>query len=185
MHVARSQSWHGKVGPPDHGGKEGACSYDPRGHDSGVTLVEFAIVVPLLLLLIFGIVEMSRLVAEFTSIRSAAREGPCFVTTTEVSGRAQHYRDCSAIIAAAQAKSIMGDTSQISVTWAAPGYTHTCTQADVTNDPDQDSVVSGTSITVTVTSTFSSIMPLIDRFIDGIPLTTSQTRQVFVGTTAG
>jgi Flp pilus assembly protein TadG len=160
-----------------------------RQHDNGqrgATLIEFAIVVPLLLLLLFGIVEVSRLVAEFTSIRTAAREGARFATTTDVSGGVPHYRDCSGIIEAAQAKSVLGATGNISVTWtspATPAYIHTCTSADTSNDPDQKEVVSGTIVLVEVISTFETVIPLLAPFFDGIELDTEQSREIFVGQT--
>ena len=44
-------------------------------------MVEFAILAPLLLLLIFGIVEMSRAMFAYTSVWSAAREGARFATS--------------------------------------------------------------------------------------------------------
>ncbi len=116
------------------------------------------------------------MIAEFTSIRTAAREGARFATTTEVDAGVPHFRDCSAIIDAARAKSVLGDTSQISVTWSSPeGYTHTCDQDDTTNDPDQNSITSGTTVEVTVTSTFDALVPNIEPFIDGLDMTTSQT----------
>lgn len=156
------------------------------GSERGATLVEFAVVVPLLFLLIFGIVEMSRLIAEFTSIRTAAREGARFATTTEIDAGVPHFRDCSAIIDAARAKSILGDTTQVSVTWSSPdGYTHTCDQDNVTNDPGQNDVIPGTTVEVTVTSSFDALVPTIEPFIGGIDLTTSQKREIFFGTTTG
>jgi Flp pilus assembly protein TadG len=46
-----------------------------KKRDSGQTLVEFALIVPLLLLLVFGIVEFGRLFFAHHIITGAAREG--------------------------------------------------------------------------------------------------------------
>lgn len=46
-----------------------------RNHDRGAAAVEFALVLPILLLLVFGIVEFGRLYNIQTSITAAAREG--------------------------------------------------------------------------------------------------------------
>ncbi len=151
--------------------------------ETAATLIEFAIIVPLLLLLLFGIVESSRLIAEFASIRTAAREGARFATTTDGTGGTPNYRDCSEIIDATRDKSVLGDTSDVSVTWSAPGYTHTCTSANPANDPIQSEVVSGTIVEVEVVSAFDSILPLVSPFFDGIELDTKQSREIFVGET--
>lgn len=153
-----------------------------RYNQAGATLVEFAIILPLLLVLLFGIVESSRLFAEWASIRTAAREGARFATTTDSSGGTPNYRDCAGILDAAQAKSVLGNITEITVTWTAPGYTHTCTTGSVSN-PLQNRIVSGTSVQVEVTSEFDAIVPLIAPFLDGIVLDTVQSREVFVGET--
>lgn len=45
------------------------------GRQRGAALVEFAIVVPLLVLLLFGIVEFGWVLAQFNEVRHAAQEG--------------------------------------------------------------------------------------------------------------
>ena len=46
-----------------------------RSRESGASLVEFAMVMPLLLLLVFGIMESGWFFAQLTETRNAAREG--------------------------------------------------------------------------------------------------------------
>jgi Flp pilus assembly protein TadG len=45
------------------------------GHESGAVLVEFALTLPLLLLLIVGIFDFGRLFQEYSVVTNAAREG--------------------------------------------------------------------------------------------------------------
>ena len=45
------------------------------GHDRGAAAVEFALVVPLLLLLVFGIIDYGRFFFDSVSLRQGAREG--------------------------------------------------------------------------------------------------------------
>src|SRR5690606_42137140 len=52
-----------------------------RGEERGASLVEFAIIMPLLLLLIFSVFEFGRLVATHIALNTAAREGTPFGTT--------------------------------------------------------------------------------------------------------
>lgn len=49
--------------------------FESRGSEGGASLVEFAIVLPLLLALIFGLIEMSWGFAQTNDVRHGAREG--------------------------------------------------------------------------------------------------------------
>lgn len=154
------------------------------GRERGATLVEFAIVLPLLLLLLFGLVEFARIVTEFTTVRTAAREGARFATTVDATSGTPNYADCSGIIAAAQSRAVVGNLQSIDVLWSFPdGGTFTCSD---TNDADpvwttEDAIPAGTEISVTVTSQFDSVVPLLEVFLDGIDLDSTQTRQIFKG----
>lgn len=64
----------------------------PRGHrSSGQALVEFAVVIPIVLLLFMGIFDLARLAYEFNAVSDAARNGvreaivnqTCAVITTD------------------------------------------------------------------------------------------------------
>ncbi len=150
-------------------------------NDRGATLVEFAIIVPLLLLLLFGIIEFGRIVTELTTVRTAAREGARFATTVDDASGIPNYRNCAGIIAAARAKAVVGELESILVTWNAPeGYTFSCNDSALSN-PDADEVTSGTIIDVTVRSTFNTAVPLLAAFLDGTSLDSTQSRQIFMG----
>jgi Flp pilus assembly protein TadG len=47
---------------------------DHRSKDQGASLVEFAMLVPFLLLLLFGIIEFGYFIGEFNDVRHGARE---------------------------------------------------------------------------------------------------------------
>lgn len=152
-----------------------------RASQSGATLVEFAIILPLLLLLLFGIIEFARVVTEFTTVRTAAREGARYATTVGTPD-APHYTDCQGIIDAAQAQAVVGDVTDVSVKWSGPdGYSFANCAHDSINDPDPEDILSGTEITVVVTSNFDSVLPIFEVFLDDLELTSEQTRQVFKG----
>lgn len=60
--------------------------------EGGQALVEFALTLPLVLLVTFFAVDVGRLIYTYSSISAAAREGARLVSTTE-----QLYSDCYAI----------------------------------------------------------------------------------------
>lgn len=53
-----------------------------RGHERGAVLVETAILIPLLVVLVMGIVDLGRAFSAEITIRDAASEGALFATST-------------------------------------------------------------------------------------------------------
>ncbi len=161
--------------------------------DRGASLVEFALVAPLLFLLLFGVIEFARLAHGFTTVWTAAREGARHVTTVGDSDGdgLPNYLDCDSIIEAA-----LGNVAGMSLTAGDVGVVYD----DLTGTPAADcdpvsplpapgpgsaDIDSGFDITVQVTGTYDAIVPIISRFIDGIDLTSSQTRSIFKGVVGG
>jgi Flp pilus assembly protein TadG len=125
--------------------------------DRGAALVEFALVLPLLVVLIFGIMESGWLFAQLTETRNAAREGARlavvdFGTASEVAfetcSRAQ-LSSAGAIVAVAS----VGDVS------------------DPINDP-------AAAVTVTITNQYESITGFLDQFFQGKSLDAAVTMRV-------
>jgi Flp pilus assembly protein TadG len=65
----------------------------------GQGLVEFAVILPLLLTLITGVIEVSRLVATYAAVSSASREGARYgaATGNNGEGTVARYEDCVGI----------------------------------------------------------------------------------------
>lgn len=61
----------------------------------GQAMVEFALTIPFLLMLSFGLIEFGRLMFAYSSVVTAAREA------TRFGSSAEHYQDCAGITAAA------------------------------------------------------------------------------------
>ena len=98
-----------------------------RGDDRGASLVELAFTLPLLLLLLFGIIEASWAFSQQNNVRHGAREGArlAAVDWGTVAGVGQEVCDRMDVIAATQsptvelapigAQSIIGGQAQITV----------------------------------------------------------------------
>lgn len=66
-------------------------------------MVEFALVLPLLLLVIFGIIELGRMVVIYTSVSSSSREAARYASASGRSAsNVPYYLDCNGIRAAAK-----------------------------------------------------------------------------------
>ena len=72
------------------------------------TMVEFALVMPLLLLLIFGILEVGRLMFTFSTVIIASREAVRYGSTTGIVSGQPQYKDCVGIRNAAQRVNFLG-----------------------------------------------------------------------------
>ena len=64
----------------------------------GQGIVEFAIVLPILLLIVFGLIELGRLLFFYTVVNNASREGARYgIAVGEVGGGSLRYFDCTGI----------------------------------------------------------------------------------------
>jgi Flp pilus assembly protein TadG len=125
--------------------------------DRGAALVEFALVLPLLVVLIFGIMESGWLFAQLTETRNAAREGARlavvdFGTASEVA-----FETCSR----AQFSSGGASVAVVSV-------------GDV-SDPIGDPTA---AVTVTITNQYESITGFLDQFFQGKSLDAAVTMRI-------
>jgi Flp pilus assembly protein TadG len=68
-----------------------------RTRERGAALVEFAILMPLLLLLILGIIEFGWLFGQFNDVRHAAREGARYAAVDAPSDIAIRQRVCDTL----------------------------------------------------------------------------------------
>jgi len=95
--------------------------------ERGQALVEFAIIAPLLLLLIFGIVDLSRLYHAWVTVEGAAREGARYGVTgrTDCAISSSDRLACIQYQAAQRAKKLTNSSSNLTVfvrSWDYPTY---------------------------------------------------------------
>ena len=162
-----------------------------RPQADGQGLVEFALIVPLLLLLSLGIIEVGRMLVIFSSTSSAAEQSARYAAVGEGtdSGLPQ-YLDCHAIRGAAQRAAVLTGLTEndIQITYQRPmpdiggfGAIGWC-------DSDQARLTSGTPMTltdlfnnyrvvVTITSVYSPIVPIVP--LPPIPMTFAAARTIF------
>jgi Flp pilus assembly protein TadG len=156
-----------------------------KGRERGATLVEFAFLAPVLVLLIFGIVEFGRLGFAFTEVWTAAREGARYATTVGDSNgdSTPNFVDCDGIRDAARGRMALGSLadSEIDIVYLAPNGA-TLASCQASPDPqDAGTISTGTRIRVTTEGTFNAIVPILSAFLDGVTLDSSQVRTVNYG----
>ncbi|TFE28635.1 TadE family protein [Cohnella luojiensis] len=119
----------------------------------GQSLVEFALLLPLLLLLICGIVDLGRLLFAFVSLNMTAQEA------VRLGGLG---KDDMEIVSYARNHVRVGDASEL----------------EVTISPEQSTRKSGGNVTVTLTYSLPLITPLMTQIIPDPVLSANSTIRV-------
>lgn len=89
-----------------------SSSRTPR-HEHAQGIIEFALVLPVLLLVLFGVFELGRMLAIYSSVATASREAARYASASGYSPRlfngrpVPYYQDCIGIVAAAQRMGIL------------------------------------------------------------------------------
>lgn len=151
-----------------------------RRTDGGATVVEFAIALPLFLLLLFGLIEFGRFVAVSTAVETASREAARFASA--VGGTPPQYTDCAAIRDAGQRLSVMADIDQIDIVFdSGPGTPLLVPDCQGGPAPTVTDISAGDRVVVTATETFQSGVPLIGNIIGSFTITATDARTIFKG----
>lgn len=156
-----------------------------RHASRGQALVEFALIFPILMLLLFGVVDFGRAIYDYNTLANAARAGVrvaivnqngagtgCAIgsgvtppDTTKVSAH-----DC-----AIQAALEMGP---VTVTVGYKDPTGATDPTDITSMPTCNPVQVGCLAVVTTSYTFRPITPVISSIVGTIPLSSTSTEPV-------
>ena len=158
----------------------------------GATLVEFAVIMPLLLLLLFGVIEFGRLITTVITVSTASREAARFGTAVGATTPGiPQYIDCAGIVNAARARTVIGrpTAAEVTVIWDKGPGTPTiadCNTADATfPNPTTAIVLSGHRVSVTVVKQFNTGIPIISNFIGTMNLSSTDNRTIFKGVLSG
>ena len=143
-------------------------------------MVEFALVLPILLMIVYGLLEVGRLIFIYSTVVSASREATRYGSATGLVSGAEQYKDCTGIKAAAQRVDFLGviDDTNITIYYAPtssnpPSFTTTITNCAGSTIPDIDS---GGAIKVTVTATFTPLAAIVP--LNQISITSANARTI-------
>lgn len=156
--------------------------------EQGQSLLEFALVVPVLMIIFFGIFDFGRVIFEYAQVMNGAREGARYGS---VSGTEQQqatingtqYRHCDGIRAAVtRTFAVPVDVREIRIQYddGATLYPIECVNATIRPGPSD--IELGDRIRVTVTARFGFITPVLSSF-GPITLSFTSARTVMAGGT--
>ena len=125
-------------------------------------MVEFAIVLPILLLVVYGLIEVGRLIFIVASVNNASRQAVRYGSTSGVGPNGvPRYQDCSGIRAAAQNSDFLNvfEDADIEITYDNPdnviSYDATCDGATDTSVTPS----TGDRVNVKIDANFNAILP--------------------------
>src|SRR5690349_12130163 len=153
----------------------------PRFWTHAQGLVEFALILPVLLLLILGVVEMGRLLAIYSGISSGARQAVRYGSVAgdsdpATSGTQSYYLDCSGMRATARQASPLLTLTDTEI---VIGYDHG-TAGNFASCPETSAhvntyiegatkVTSGDRVVIAITTVYHPLVPIVP--IPDLPLT--------------
>lgn len=124
--------------------------------------VEFALVLPLLLLVVFGMIEMGRLVFVYAAVLNASREAARFGAATGVIGGVPQYNNCTGIIDTAVKVGFLANITPANVTirYDDGGAAPATTIAGSRGCPD-NAITTGSRIVVRVQVPYTPMVSLV------------------------
>lgn len=142
-----------------------------RRDKEGQGMVEFALIFPILLLLVLGIFEFGRLIFIYSATATASREAVRYGSAAGDVGGIPHYQDCSGIRDAAKRVGVLLglEDSDIVITYDTSSGIQSCPPGTIEGGEDR--------IGVLVISGFQPIVPLVN--IPTIPISTYSWRTIF------
>jgi len=134
-------------------------------------MVEFMLVLPLLVVLLYGIIEVSRLVFIFASVANASRQAARYGAAAGQTEDGYYYQNCAGIRDVANRSAIIVDFDEINITYDR-GITADGTQIQISSDVDpspdvstcpiEDNIIrNGDRIIVQVTASYEPIIPIL------------------------
>ena len=134
-------------------------------------MVEFMLVLPVLIIILYGIIEFSRLIFIFASVSNASRQAARYgAGAGEINDGTTFYQDCDGIREVANESAILTEFEDINITYDR-GLTEDGDQVpilDISPDPDSDTcpiednlIQNGDRIIVQVTANYEPIIPIL------------------------
>jgi hypothetical protein len=151
-------------------------------------MVEFMLVMPLLIILLYGIIEFSRLVFIFASVSNASRQAARYgAGAGEINDGTTFYQDCEGIREVANESAILTEFEEINITYDR-GLTEDGEQVpllDYDPSPDEDTcpiednlIQNGDRIIVQVRAEYEPIIGIVP--IDPISIVSSNARTFLI-----
>jgi hypothetical protein len=144
---------------------------------NGQALVEFALVIPILLMLMMGIVDFGRLMFALVSISNATREASRYASVPGPDEENPQTTNCDGIVSAARGSAFLFELDSVTVSYERGESAYaTCPSPPTPGDLQlRDRVV------VSTTATIHILTPAINNIVPSIPVWFTSARTIIPG----
>ena len=154
-----------------------------REKAAGQGMVEFAMILPLLLVLVFGIIEFGRLLFVYSAVLTASREAARYGSAAGDNGSGTlRFMDCSGMIASASRVGVLSNITAVNISYdSGPG-----TASVSASCPPSSQITGGKHrVVVEVEANYQPIVPLVRVGTLNISSTSARTiyNNIIVGRT--
>lgn len=143
-------------------------------------MVEFALILPLLLVLFLGVIEVGRLLFIYSSVTTASREAARYGSAAgDIGGYIAHYQDCAGIRAAARRMGYLAGIQDIDIEIEYDEGPESTTYASCPVGelgPSPSEVALGDRITVQVEANYQPMVLLVN--LPAFPITSRSSRTI-------
>lgn len=144
--------------------------FSKHRRDRAQGMVEFALVLPLLLLVVLGVIEVGRLFVIYASVATASREAARYASAagSNTPGGTPYYLDCAGIQAAARRVTVLAGLTAINIRYDhGPGcgwssYTNTFNQLPACGSLPATDLRLGDRVIVRVQATYRPMMGIVN-----------------------
>jgi Flp pilus assembly protein TadG len=145
------------------------------GHTHGQSIVEFALILPLLLVVFIGIMESGRLLLIYSSVLTSSREAARYGSAAgDIGNFTPHFEDCTGMRSAAKR---LGGITGMQDTDITISYDHgPNTTVYAASCPPAQTVARGDRVVVKVTAKYKPVLPLIN--FPELPITSTTARTI-------
>ena len=155
--------------------------YQVPKRQAGQSAVEFALILPILLIILIGILEVGHLIFVYVSVFNATREAARYGSATGTNSGVIQYKDCTGIKNAALRLRFLAKftASDISIKFDKGPSTTLSPVCESMTTTDWANVSSGSRVVVTINTNFTMYMPFLP--FPPFPITATSARTL-IGT---
>ncbi len=137
---------------------------------SGQGLVEFALILPLLLLMMVGVIEFGRMLAIYNGVSNSAREAARWGSVVGVAPSGKHYyEDCAGMAAAANRTATLINLDSVEITYEKPAPNPDLNSPQFTSigacinnvATTTEPMQNGYRVSITTKASFAPILPFV------------------------
>lgn len=155
--------------------------------ENAQTMVEFALVFPLILVITYGIIEFGRMLWIYAAVTNSAREGARYgAAAGSTNAGIRYYRDCGGIKAAVMRNAILIpiNTGNITISYDnGPNPTKIWTSCPATDSKGFDPIMLGDRVIVRVNVQYQPIIDFLG--LPGFAITSRNARTILLSVELG